>query len=273
MRMIELDPMNSLIIQRHKTYQELVARVQDAVTRLVPVGSIVLVVSKGDSALVEFAQRVGWHFPQDHYGEYAGFHPADSYDAIERLSILHKRGASHIVIPNTSRWWLDYYPQFGEHLLSAAEVVFDEPATGIIFRLFSTSNAQGVNGDDRRFGAHQPSEQLRALVESVLPPGSTIAVATCGDDVLLGYQGLGAIHFPGDENGLYAADSVPAIGNLRALARAGAEFLVVPAVSFQWLEDRPLLGSHIRSTYPVVTVQKSVCAIFDLRRHAADPVR
>ena len=41
-------------------------------------GSTVVVVSKGDEQLVNFAGITGWHFPRSANGQYAGHHPADS---------------------------------------------------------------------------------------------------------------------------------------------------------------------------------------------------
>ena len=78
----------------------------------------ILVVSKGDRALLELDGRRTWHFPQDKDGVYAGHHPADSREAIEHLECLRARGATHLLIPATSLWWLDYYKEFYQHLES-----------------------------------------------------------------------------------------------------------------------------------------------------------
>jgi hypothetical protein len=82
----------------------------------VPSGSTVLVISRGDRALVELEDRHAGHFPQDPGGGYLGHHPRDSEDAIERLEELRARGADYLVLPSTSYWWLDHYSGFAEHL-------------------------------------------------------------------------------------------------------------------------------------------------------------
>jgi hypothetical protein len=82
----------------------------------VTAGSIVLVISKGDGSLLRLNGCQGWHFPQTERGVYAGHHPANSEEAIAHLESLRARGAEFILIPATSRWWLEHYVGFGRHL-------------------------------------------------------------------------------------------------------------------------------------------------------------
>jgi hypothetical protein len=65
---------------------------------------------------VRLAERSGEHFPQDESGSYAGHHPADGGEAIAELERLRDRGAGFLVVPPTSRWWLDHYGDFARHL-------------------------------------------------------------------------------------------------------------------------------------------------------------
>ena len=51
---------------------ELAGHVRELVAAAVSPGSTVLVVSKGDGELLKLPDRVGWHFPQDERGVYAG---------------------------------------------------------------------------------------------------------------------------------------------------------------------------------------------------------
>src|SRR5439155_4204046 len=89
----------------HQQYAHLVRRVRTKVSELVPSDAIVLVVSKGDDALLDLGVRTAWHFPQDDRGAYAGFHPADSTAAIAHLEALRARGGQYLLIPSTSLWW------------------------------------------------------------------------------------------------------------------------------------------------------------------------
>jgi GT2 family glycosyltransferase len=97
-------------------YPELVRRIRDAVAQGVPEGRSVLVVSRGDRALLDLCERTALHFPQDARGRYLGHHPHDSEEAIARLERLREAGAEYLVLPSTAYWWLDHYVGFAEHL-------------------------------------------------------------------------------------------------------------------------------------------------------------
>jgi GT2 family glycosyltransferase len=109
-------PQPAFTAARRLGYGRLVERVRAAVAQTVPSGSAVLVVSRGDRALVELEDRQAGHFPQDRSGGYLGHHPRDSEDAIERLEELRARGADYLVLPSTSYWWLEHYRDFAKHL-------------------------------------------------------------------------------------------------------------------------------------------------------------
>jgi GT2 family glycosyltransferase len=102
--------------RRTRDYDGFVERVRQFVHEAVPQGATVLVISKGDDQLLRFADRQGWHFPQDDDGTYAGWYPADSAACIAELERLRARGADFLVIPETSRWWLRHYAEFADHL-------------------------------------------------------------------------------------------------------------------------------------------------------------
>jgi hypothetical protein len=97
-------------------YEKLIHRVHEIIAGTTMPGSTVLIVSRGDSRLVQIEERIGWHFPRDDAGLYAGYHPASSADAIGHLETLHESGASYLVFPSTAFWWLDYYGGLAAHL-------------------------------------------------------------------------------------------------------------------------------------------------------------
>jgi hypothetical protein len=96
---------------RHQRQQ-----IRDFVQKHVPAGSLILVISKGDGALLNLPGCQGWHFPQTEHGVYAGHHPANSADAIQHLEQLRERGGSHLLITHSCMWWLDHYRGFQQHL-------------------------------------------------------------------------------------------------------------------------------------------------------------
>jgi hypothetical protein len=101
---------------RRLGYRQLVERFRGEVAEVVPAGSSLLVVSRGDRALLELPGRDARHFPQDSEGGYLGHHPADSDDAVARLESLRSAGADYLALPSTAYWWLDHYAGFAEHL-------------------------------------------------------------------------------------------------------------------------------------------------------------
>ena len=80
-------------VRRHNAwYRELVERIREVADRELPRDATVLVVSNGDDALLQLgAERRGWHFPQQEDGVWAGYHPADSAEAIAHLEALRDR--------------------------------------------------------------------------------------------------------------------------------------------------------------------------------------
>jgi hypothetical protein len=103
-------------------YAELVARIHDLARQHIPTRARVLVVSRGDDALLVPSHESS-HYPQGPDGRYAGFHPADSEAAIAQLEELRAAGAEFLLFPTTAYWWLDYYGELARHLLTSARVV------------------------------------------------------------------------------------------------------------------------------------------------------
>jgi hypothetical protein len=117
-----------------RDYELLVRRVRRAVRSALPAESTVLVASKGDDSLLDLDCRAAWHFPCGEDGLWAGFHPADGEWAVEQLEALRACGADYLVLPATSAWWLERYPEFAEHLAFHCPVVLSDDAC-VIFSL------------------------------------------------------------------------------------------------------------------------------------------
>jgi GT2 family glycosyltransferase len=126
-------------------------RVQQATKCLVSPGSVVLVISRGDDELIDLPEVEGWHFPRMPDGTYAGHHPADDRDAIERLEQLREEGARYLVIPSTSRWWLEHYRGFQRHLDTTHRLVAIVRETAVIYELSGAEVAPGGRSSEARF--------------------------------------------------------------------------------------------------------------------------
>jgi GT2 family glycosyltransferase len=116
-------------------YEREAQHLREAVCSTVPPGETVLVVSRGDDALLELDGRAAQHFPQAREGGWAGHHPADSDEAIGHLETLRGNGARYLVVPPTYRWWLSYYGGLRDHLESRYQSVHSDERTGEIFLL------------------------------------------------------------------------------------------------------------------------------------------
>jgi hypothetical protein len=116
-------------------YERLVERVRGVARAALPPDADVLVVSRGDDALLDLAGRRAAHFPQAPGGVYAGHHPADSADAVARLEALRAAGARYLLLPATASWWLDHYAGLARHLADRHRRLVDVPDTCIVWEL------------------------------------------------------------------------------------------------------------------------------------------
>ena len=118
-----------------EAYRNMATRLRALVDAHVPAAATVLVVSKGDDALLDLGSRRGWHLPQSESGAYAGHYPEDSSEAIAQLESLRARGGEFVVFPRTSQWWLEHYEGLRRHLEGRYARVADESETGTIYAL------------------------------------------------------------------------------------------------------------------------------------------
>jgi len=247
---------------RFDEYQLIISRVRQAVEAVVPAGSTVLVASKGDPALLIFDQRTGWHFPRAIDGQYAGFHPADSTDAIARLDFQRSLGARYLVVPVTSAWWFEHYPELFAHVRAHGRSILEDAATAWIFELAPRPVIVSAPKIDAG-GMTPATRQLVELLQALLPEGATVAFVTSKESDVMANSPMPAFAFRYTDEPLVNEDE--AINNLRDIADGGADFLVVPASSLEWLAALGRVSAHIDNSYALVTDQRNVCRIYDLR--------
>jgi GT2 family glycosyltransferase len=121
-------------------YERESERLRNAVSAAVPSGATVLVVSRGDEALLELDDHRALHFPQGEDGSWAGHHPGDSAEAIGQLEALRDGGAEYLVVPATYSWWLSHYEGLQRHLASRYETLVPDDGAGAIYRLQAVSS-------------------------------------------------------------------------------------------------------------------------------------
>ncbi len=116
-------------------YAALSRRLRAAIEEAAPAGSIVLIATRGDDALLRLDERHGWHFPRARNGTYGGVYPADSAEAVAQVEALRAEGAAFIAFPATARWWLDHYEGLRGHLEGNCKLVLDRDDAGVVFEL------------------------------------------------------------------------------------------------------------------------------------------
>jgi hypothetical protein len=97
--------------------------------------AIVAVVSRGDPALVDLPVGHCVHFPATPDGSYAGEYPPDGEAAVALLEDARGRGATHLLVPAPSSWWLTHYDDLRAHLDRRYRLVAAADGTGALYDL------------------------------------------------------------------------------------------------------------------------------------------
>jgi GT2 family glycosyltransferase len=116
-------------------YERMTRRIREIVAETLPPEAVVVVVSRGDEALLQLAPRHALHFPPSEEGGWAGYHPATSEDAVLQLEAMRAAGGQFLLLPSSGLWWLDHYSSFGEHLEANYPVVVRDTEACFIYSL------------------------------------------------------------------------------------------------------------------------------------------
>jgi hypothetical protein len=241
-------------------YAELVGRIHSAVAASVPPGASVLVVSKGDAALLAMPGFSAAHFPQDQAGDYAGHHPRDSAAATAELERLRRHGAEYLVIPATARWWLDFYGEFAAHLANHGEVVADLSEACLIYGLGRVGeDAGGVPAITKPVAS---VDQMRDYLEKLISTDSGVVLFDATDEALGALAPLRVRGLAPEELGTESDEDL--LGALRRHAEAGADYLVVPRSADEWLERHVEPATELETACRKIADQRHLCRVFEL---------
>lgn len=110
--------------------------------------------------------------------------------------------------------------------------------------------------------------RVKALVRTLVPVGSVVAVASRGDESLVDLDGRIGWHFPRSTDGRWAGyhphDSAAAVAHLEELRRHGARFVLFPATARWWLDYYAGLRRHLETEGRLVLDREDTCALFAL---------
>jgi hypothetical protein len=109
--------------------------------------------------------------------------------------------------------------------------------------------------------------RIRRTVGASLPPAATVIVVSKGDDQLLQLGARRAWHFPRTPEGWYLgrhpSDSAETIAHLDALRGQGAEYLLLPATAFWWLDHYSDFRLYLEGTCRQIRGDEH-CVIYQL---------
>ena len=119
----------------------------------------------------------------------------------------------------------------------------------------------------------QAIHRIREIVIEKLPPEARVLVVSRGDEELARFENRVAWHFPRAEDGKYAGhhpdDSEEAVEHLQELQDDGAQYLLIPAPSFWWLDYYPGLFQYLAQRATMVW-DDEFCLIFALESAAGE---
>jgi len=150
-----------------RRYRDQVDRVRAQIRATVPEGSRVLVITRGDEALLRLERRRGEHFPQTPTGLYAGHYPSDGDEAVAHLEELRAAGAEYLVIPAEASWWLEHYGELRTALEATGELLPSDPQTALIYALTRHEAAPGRSVAELE--PHRIAPPVGSLLRALLP--------------------------------------------------------------------------------------------------------
>jgi hypothetical protein len=248
-------------------YEQLISAIREVVHRVVPLNATVLVVSRGDDELTRLGPRTALHFPQQEDGRYAGYHPADSEAAIAMVEKLRERGAQYLLFPQTGFWWLEYYEGFRKYLEDRYQVVEAGEQCWIVQLAEGTSLDADTSFMAEATRPHDTTHPLDELLDALLPQDARVALLDVGSGTGDSVGGYDTWLMPKEP----PADVHAVMDSLGSLEHSGAEFLVIPANSFDWLSEHPEVSDRLRSRHRFVTRQEHLCEIFELHPPVVEP--
>jgi glycosyltransferase involved in cell wall biosynthesis len=130
----EFSDLGDYVPEAQFRYEKLRDELWQVVHSHVPPDATLLVVSKGDDALLNLDRCNAWHFPLGRNHQYAGYYPKDSAEAIRELEEVRAKGGDFLLVPKTGFWWLDHYSDFSAHLMDRYRLIHRDESC-ILFEL------------------------------------------------------------------------------------------------------------------------------------------
>jgi hypothetical protein len=224
--------------------QQMVARIREIVREELPLEATIAVATGGNEELLRLDGRIAWHFPETEQGS--------------RGDLFAQGAEGSVATPA----WIEAGMTYEFSLYGGLE--FSKRLARMLVRgvpeALPTKNAEST-----------PQELARAdgVVLMAIPnpvfvdkePGVTNITWSTGD----GSEGQLYVSSGGSYAGRDPANSDEALRLLESTKARGAQYLLIPAKSFWWLDDHQEFRDHVEARYPVIMQDESTCIIFHLR--------
>jgi len=165
-----------------RQYRDRVDRIRAQVRATIPEGSRILVVSRGDEALLRLERRQAEHFPQTPTGLYAGHYPADGAEAVAHLDELRAAGAGYLVVPAEAGWWLEHYPELRGALEERGELLSSDAQTASIYALDRSESDAAALPAELEPARIAPS--VGSLLRALLPDRAGVVLIGLGAEAV-----------------------------------------------------------------------------------------
>ncbi len=224
--------------------QQMVTRLRETVREQLPPDATIAVATGGSNELLRLDGRRTWHFPQSEEGSREGLFAQGAEGSMAT--------PAWIEAGMTYEFSLYGGPKFSRQLARLLVKGVADP--------FPIASAEAAPQEPvRRDGV-----LLTAIpnpVHASEEPGVTNITWSTGD----GSEGQLYVSSTGVYAGRDPTNSDEALRLLESTKARGAQYLVIPAKSFWWLDHYQKFREHVEARYQVVARDEETCIIFDLR--------
>jgi glycosyltransferase involved in cell wall biosynthesis len=230
--------------QNDYPFQQMVARIREIIREQLPPEATIAVATGGSEELLRLDGRIAWHFPETEQGN--------------RGDLFAQAAEGSVATPA----WIEAGMTYEFSLYGGLE--FSKRLARILVRgvpePLSIKHAESTPQELAR----ENGIVLTAIPNPVFAgeeSGVTNITWSTGD----GSEGQVYVSSGGSYAGRDPGNSDEALRLLELTKSRGAQYLVIPAKSFWWLDDYKEFRDHVEARYPAIMQDERTCIIFHLR--------
>ncbi len=234
-----------LFWQNDYPFNQMVSRIRDIVRGQLPPDAAIAVATAGKTELLRLDGRRTWHFPQ-----------ADKDSKGELFA--HAAEGSGTTPP-----WIEPGMTYEFSLYGGPEF------SKLLARLLVKGIADPLPLTNAESAPQEPARDNGVLLTAIPnpvhagdEPGVTNITWSTGD----GSEGQVYVSSTGVYPGHDPVNSDEAWASLESAKSKGAEYLIMPAQSFWWLDDYQEFRKRVEARYPCLIRNRDACIIFALRK-------